>query len=261
MPLSFAIRPTLIAYLTCGDPDLATTREIILAAIDAGAGIIELGVPFTDPVADGPVIQRASERALRQGTTLEKVLQLAGEIRRRSQVGLIIFSYLNPILQMGLQRFCGWAEQSGLDGALITDLPVEEADDYLREMRMRRLATVFLAAPTSTDHRLQKIAKSCSGFIYAVSRTGVTGVRQELPEDARKLVARLQRISQLPIAVGFGISTSEQLRAVGEFAAGAVVGSAMVQVIERNPGHEPEAVAEFVKNLLAVSRPSSATIA
>ena len=261
MPLSFRNHPTLIAYLTCGDPDLETTREIILAAIDAGAGIIELGVPFSDPLADGPVIQRASERALRQGTTLEKVLQLAGEIRRRSQVGLIIFSYLNPILQMGLRRFCGWAEQTGVDGTLITDLPVEEADDYLREMRMRGLAAVFLAAPTSTDHRLEKIAKSSSGFIYAVSRTGVTGVRQRLPEDARKLVARLQRISQLPVAVGFGISTSEQFRAVGEFAAGAVVGSAVVQVIERNPGHEPEAVAEFVKNLLAVSRPSSATIA
>jgi tryptophan synthase alpha chain len=141
-----------------------------------------------------------------------------------------------------------------LDGALITDLPVEEADDYVSEMRMRRLATVFLAAPTSTAHRLEKIAKSSSGFIYAVSRTGVTGIRQQLPEDARRLVARLQRISPLPIAVGFGISTAEQFRAVGEFAAGAVVGSAMVQVIERNPGHEPEAVAEFVKNLLAVSR-------
>lgn len=261
MPLSFRIHPTLIAYLTCGDPDLETTREIILAAIEAGAGIIELGVPFSDPLADGPVIQRASERALRQGTTLEKVLQLAGEIRRRSQVGLIIFSYLNPILQMGLRRFCGWAEQTGLDGALITDLPVEEADDYLREMRMRGLAAVFLAAPTSTDHRLRKIANSSTGFIYAVSRTGVTGVRRELPQDARMLVARLHKISQLPVAVGFGISSGEQIKAVGEFAAGAVVGSAMVEVIERNPGQEPEAVAQFVKGLLAFSRPSSATIA
>ena len=261
MPLSFETRPTLVAYVTCGDPDLATTREIILAAVEAGAGIIELGVPFSDPVADGPVIQRASERALHQNTTLTKVLQLAAEIRRRSQVGLIIFSYLNPILQMGLQRFCNTAEQAGVDGALITDLPIEEADAYVRETRMRRLAAVFLAAPTSTDQRLQKIAKSSSGFIYAVSRTGVTGAQQQLPEDAQKLVARLRKFSKLPVAVGFGISSAEQYAAVGKFAEAAVVGSAIVQVIERNPGKEPDAVAEFVRKLLVVSRRSSATIA
>jgi tryptophan synthase alpha chain len=261
MPLSFESRPTLVAYVTCGDPDLATTREIILAAVDAGAGIIELGVPFSDPLADGPVIQRASERALRQNTTLEKVLQLAAEIRRRSQVGLIIFSYLNPVLQMGLRRFCDVAEEAGVDGALITDLPIEEADDYLREMRMRHLSAIFLAAPTSTDQRLQKIAKSSSGFIYAISRTGVTGAQQQLPEDAKKLVAHLRKFTRLPIAVGFGISTPEQLAAVGEFAQAAVVGSAIVQTIEGNPGKEPEAVAEFVRKLLVVSRRSSASIA
>jgi tryptophan synthase alpha chain len=261
MALSFETRPTLVAYVTCGDPDLATTREIVLAALDAGAGIIELGVPFSDPLADGPVIQRASERALRQGTTLEKVLRLSGEIRRRSQAGLIIFSYLNPILQMGLRRFCDIAEEAGVDGALVTDLPVEEAGEYLREMRMRRLSAIFLAAPTSTDQRLQKIAKASSGFLYAVARTGVTGARQQLPDDARKLVARLRKFSPLPLAVGFGISTPEQFAAVGEFAQGAVVGSAIVQVIEQNPGQEPEAVAEFVSKLLAVSRRSSATIA
>lgn len=261
MPLSFESRPTLVAYVTCGDPDLATTREIILAALDAGAGIIELGVPFSDPLADGPVIQRASERALRQNTTLEKVLQLAAEIRRRSQAGLIVFSYLNPILQMGLRRFCDRAEEAGVDGALITDLPIEEADEYVREMRMRHLSAIFLAAPTSTDQRLQKIAKSSSGFIYAISRTGITGARQQLPEDAKKLVTRLRRFTKLPIAVGFGISTPEQFAAIGEFAQGAVVGSAIVQVIEGNPGKEPEAVAEFVRKLLVVSRRSSASIA
>ena len=259
MPLSFESRPTLVAYVTCGDPDLATTREIILAAIDAGAGIIELGVPFSDPLADGPVIQRASERALRQNTTLEKVLRLAAEIRRRSQVGLIIFSYLNPILQMGLRRFCDTAEEAGVDGALITDLPIEEADEYVREMRMRHLSAIFLAAPTSTDQRLQKIAKSSSGFLYAVSRTGVTGAQQQLPEDAKKLVGRVRKFTKLPIAVGFGISTPEQFAVVGQFAEGAVVGSAIVQVIERNPGKEPEAVAEFVKKLLVVNRRSSAS--
>ncbi len=258
MALSFETQPTLIAYVTCGDPDLATTREIVLAAIDAGAGIIELGVPFSDPVADGPVIQRASERALRAGATLGKVLQLAGDVRRRSQAGLIIFSYLNPILQMGLRRFGDVAEEVGVDGALVTDLPVEEADDYVREMRMRRLAAVFLAAPTSTDQRLQRIAKSCSGFIYGISRTGVTGTQQELPEDARKLVTRLRKFSRLPIAVGFGISTPQQFAAVGEFAH-AAVGSAIVQVVERNPGKEPEAVADFVRKLVGVSHHSSAS--
>jgi tryptophan synthase alpha chain len=189
------------------------------------------------------------------------VLRLSGEIRRRSQAGLIIFSYLNPILQMGLRRFCDIAEEAGVDGALVTDLPVEEAGEYLREMRMRRLSAIFLAAPTSTDQRLQKIAKASSGFLYAVARTGVTGARQQLPDDARKLVARLRKFSRLPLAVGFGISTPEQFAAVGEFAQGAVVGSAIVQVIEQNPGQEPEAVAEFVSKLLAVSRRSSATIA
>ncbi|PYX80867.1 MAG: tryptophan synthase subunit alpha [Acidobacteria bacterium] len=257
MPLCFQSRPTLVAYVTCGDPDLATTREIVLAAVEAGAGVIELGVPFSDPLADGPVIQRASERALRAGTTLEQVLTLAREIRRRSQVGLIIFSYLNPILRMGLTRFCNQAEEAGVDGALVTDLPVEEADEYLREMRMRRLATVFLAAPTSTDQRLRQIAKVCSGFLYAVSRTGVTGAQQQLRDDARTLVSRLRKFSKLPVAVGFGISTPEQFAAVGEFADGAVVGSALVHTIERNPGKEPESVAQFIRELLVIGRRSS----
>jgi tryptophan synthase alpha chain len=250
MPLTFASRPTLVAYVTCGDPDLATTREIILSAIDAGAGVIELGVPFSDPVADGPVIQRASERALKAGTTLEQVLKVAGEIRRRSQAGLIIFSYLNPILKLGLSRFCNLAEEAGVDGALVTDLPIEEANEYLQEMRMRRLATVFLAAPTSTDQRLRQIAKLSNGFVYAVSRTGVTGAQQQLSQDARELVRRLRKFTKLPIAVGFGISTAEQFLAVGEFAEGAVVGSAIVQTVERNPGKEAESVAQFIKELL-----------
>lgn len=261
MPLTFESRPTLVAYVTCGDPDLATTHEIVLAAIDAGAGVIELGVPFSDPVADGPVIQRASERALRARTTLEQVLKLAAEIRRRSQAGLIIFSYLNPILKLGLTPFCNLAEEAGVDGALVTDLPVEEANEYLREMRMRRLATVFLAAPTSTEQRLRQIAKLSSGFVYAVSRTGVTGAQQQLPEDTRALVRRLRKFTKLPIAVGFGVSTAEQFAAVGEFAEGAVVGSAIVQTIERNPGKEAESVAQFIKQLLqpsALSRQLSA---
>jgi tryptophan synthase alpha chain len=254
MPFHFDNEPTLVAYVTCGDPDLATTREIVLAAIEAGAGIIELGVPFSDPLADGPVIQRASERALKHGTSLKQVLKLAAEIREHSQsVGLIVFSYLNPILQMGMAKFCKVARHAGLDGVLITDLPVEESAEYLREARKNDLVTVFLVAPTSTDARLQRIVEVSTGFVYAISRTGVTGARQQMPEDASGLVKRLRRFTKLPVAVGFGISTAEQFSSVGEFADAAVVGSAIVQTIERNPGREPAAVAEFVRQLLGFS--------
>jgi tryptophan synthase alpha chain len=254
MPLSFHKHPALVAYVTCGDPDLATTREIILAAIEAGAAIIELGVPFSDPLADGPVIQRASERALKHGTCLEQVLKLASEIREHSQsAGLVIFSYLNPILRMGLEKFCKVARHAGIDGVLITDLPVEEAPNYLEQARNNDLATIFLAAPTSTDQRLKQIADVSTGFVYAVSRTGVTGARQQLPEDAQSLVKRIRKFTKLPVAVGFGISTPEQFAAVGKFAEAAVVGSAIVQVIEQNPRREAASVAKFVKQLLAVS--------
>jgi tryptophan synthase alpha chain len=254
MPFHFENKPSLIAYVTCGDPDLATTREVILAAIDAGASVIELGVPFSDPLADGPVIQRASERALKHGTSLQHVLTLAAEIREHSQsVGLVIFSYLNPILRMGLAKFCQVARLAGIDGTLITDLPVEESGEYLREARKNDLATIFLAAPTSTDQRLKMIAQVSTGFIYAISRTGVTGARQQMTGDARALVKRIRRFTKLPIAVGFGISTPAQFAAVGKFAEGAVVGSAIVQAIEQNPGREAATVAEFVRQLLALS--------
>ena len=261
VPFHFTKHPTLIAYVTCGDPDLATTKEVILAAIEAGAGIIELGVPFSDPVADGPVIQRASERALRDGTNLEHVLKLAAEIREYSQsAGLVIFSYLNPILRMGLAKFCHVARAAGVDGTLITDLPIEESAEYIREARKNDLATIFLAAPTSTDQRLNQIAEVSGGcgFIYAISRTGVTGERKEISGDARALVKRIRRFSKLPVAVGFGISTPDQFAAVGKFAEAAVVGSAIVRVIEQNPGREAPSVAEFVRQLVAVSRQPSA---
>jgi len=254
MPFHFDSKPTLVAYVTCGDPDLATTREIVLAAIEAGAGIVELGVPFSDPLADGPVIQRASERALKHGASLEHVLKLAAEIREYSQsAGLIVFSYLNPILQMGMSKFCRVARHAGLDGVLITDLPVEESAEYVREARRNDLVTVFLVAPTSTDARVQRIVEVSTGFVYAISRTGVTGTRQQMPEDASGLVKRLRRFTKLPVAVGFGISTPEQFASVGKFADAAVVGSAIVQTIERNPGREPAAVAEFVRQLLGFS--------
>jgi tryptophan synthase alpha chain len=253
MPLSFQARPALVAYLTCGDPDLSTSRDIALAAIAAGAGVIELGVPFSDPVADGPVIQRASQRALGHVTSLAQVINLGKEIRRQSQAGLVIFSYLNPILRMGLEKFADAAQDAGIDGALITDLPVEEADDYLRQMRRRNLATIFLAAPTSTDERLKRVADVSRGFVYAVSRTGVTGARQEMAQDAQKLVRRLRKYTKLPVAVGFGISTAAQFAAVGRFADAVVVGSAIVQVIESNRGSEAKSVAEFIGQLRAES--------
>ncbi len=254
MPFHFENRPALIAYVTCGDPDLATTRQVILAAIDAGASVIELGVPFSDPLADGPVIQRASERALRNGTSLQHVLTLASEIREHSQsVGLVIFSYLNPILRMGMAKFCQVARLAGIDGTLVTDLPVEEAGEYLRESCKNDLATIFLAAPTSPDQRLKSIANASSGFIYAISRTGVTGERGQLTGDAGALVKRIRQYSKLPIAVGFGISTPEQFRAVGKFADAGVVGSAIVHAMEQNPGREAATVAEFVRQLLDFS--------
>ena len=223
MPLDFSKKPSLIAYLTCGDPDLATTRQIVLAAIDAGAAVIELGVPFSDPVADGPVIQRASQRALQKGTSLEDVLRVANEIRQKSQVGLIIFSYLNPILRMGMSSFAARAKDAGVDGSLITDLPIEEADAYLAEVRKQDLDPVFLAAPTSPDDRLKRIAHASKGFVYAVSRTGVTGARQRLADDAQRLVKRIRRHTKLPVAVGFGISTAAQFACVGQFADAVVV--------------------------------------
>jgi len=250
MPLTFHNTPGLVAYVTCGDPDLITTREIVMAAIEAGADVIELGVPFSDPVADGPVIQRASERALKNGTSLAQVLTLAAEIRQRAQsTGLVVFSYLNPILRMGVQKFCSVARHAGVDGVLVTDLPVEEAGEYLLAVRACDLSPIFLAAPTSPDARLKRIAEASRGFVYAVSRTGVTGARQQLNDDAQKLVRRLRRFTKLPIAVGFGISNAEQFAEVGEFADAVVVGSAIVDTIERNRGREAEAVGEFVGKL------------
>ena len=245
----FTQKPGLVAYITCGDPDLHTTRAIVLAAIRAGADVIELGVPFSDPVADGPVIQRASERALRGCTSLQDVLQLAARIRSQSQAGLVVFSYLNPILRFGIQRFCEEAVGAGVDGVLVTDLTVEEAGEYRQLMAEHNLSPIFLAAPTSTDQRLKKIAAASRGFVYAVSRTGVTGTQKQLAADAQGLVKRIRRFTGLPVAVGFGVSNAAQFAQVGEFADAAVVGSAIVQTIEQNPGREAQAVEEFVRSL------------
>jgi tryptophan synthase alpha chain len=208
--------------------------------------VIELGVPFSDPVADGPVIQRASERALRQGTSLHDVLELGRQVRSETNAGLIVFSYLNPVLRLGLERFCAEAVKAGVDGALITDLTVEEAGEYRRLMNEHKLDPVFLAAPTSTDQRLKAIAGACRGFVYAVSRTGITGTQKQLATDAQELVKRIRKFTRLPVVVGFGISNAEQFAQVGEFADAAAVGSAIVQAVEQSPGREAQAVAGLI---------------
>jgi tryptophan synthase alpha chain len=264
MAIRFQSQPGLVVYLTAGDTGLGTqqrrragaglldgTREIALAAIDAGADVIELGVPFSDPLGDGPVIQRASERALARGTRLADVIALAKELREaRPEAGLVLFSYLNPILRYGMSRFANAAAEAGVDGVLLIDMIVEEAGEYLAEMERVNLAPVFLAAPTSTDVRLKAIAENSKGFIYAISRTGVTGTRQNLASDAAALVERIRRWSKLPVAVGFGISNADHVAQVSEFADAAVVGSAIVALIERSTEEQaPDAVARFIREL------------
>ncbi len=253
MAIEFQKKPGIVAYLTAGDPDLATTREIALAAIDNGADVIELGVPFSDPLADGPVIERASQRAVARGTTLTQVLGLAAELRKaRPSAGLVIFSYLNPVVRMGMKAFCAKAAEAGVDGVLLTDMIVEEAGEYLEAMRESGLAPVFLAAPTSPDARLKAIAEVSQGFVYAISRVGITGTQQTVAGDASELVGRLRKFTKLPIAVGFGISNAEHVKAVGEFADAAVIGSALVGLIEKTPKEEAaNVVGRFVAGLRA----------
>src|SRR5579859_3312923 len=208
----------LVAYITAGDPSLAATEKIVLAAAQAGADVIELGVPFSDPVADGPTIQRASERALRGGTTLAAVIQLAAALRKKTEAPIVLFTYFNPILQMGLETFASRAAAAGADGVLVTDLTPEEADEYRAIMRAHGLDTIFLAAPTSTDERLQLIAAASSGFLYIISRTGVTGAKESLPEELPAMVRRARKFTSLPIAVGFGISLPTQVTVLGGIA-------------------------------------------
>ena len=264
MAIQFQQHPGLVVYLTAGDTglskhrqssgdgaDLSLTREIALAAFDAGADVIELGVPFSDPLADGPVIQRASERALARGTRLKDVLALAAELRAaRPKAGLVIFSYLNPILRFGLARFADAAAQAGVDGVLLTDMIVEESAEYIAEMERVNLSPIFLAAPTSPDERLQAIAAHSKGFIYAISRTGITGKQKSLAADAAALVERIRRWSKLPVAVGFGISNADHVTEVSKFADAAVIGSAIVELIERSTEEQaPGAVARFIEGL------------
>jgi tryptophan synthase alpha chain len=226
-------RRGFIPFITAGDPALETTRDLILELDRAGATVIELGVPFSDPMADGPVIQRASERALRHHFGLTEILQTIAEARKQTRVPIVLFSYFNPLLQFGLERLAREAEHCGVDGILVTDLAPEEAGRFAAMLRAHEIDMIFLVAPTSTDGRLKMVAERASGFIYAVSRTGVTGAQAEMSVESEKLVSRVRQFSDLPVAVGFGISKPDQVADVWRYADAAVVGSAIVAEIEK----------------------------
>jgi tryptophan synthase alpha chain len=224
-------RAGLVTYVTAGDPDLPRSEGIVRALDRAGADVIEVGVPFSDPLADGPVIQRATERALAAGTTLTSVLDLVARVRTDLKAGIVIFSYANPILRLGAERFADRARDAGVDGVLVLDLPIEEAGDFRKLLGSRGIDTILLLSPTTSDERLRTAAALGSGFLYAISRLGVTGVRDQLADGAEQMVARIRAVSDLPVALGFGISKPEHVRAVGRWADAAVVGSALVNVI------------------------------
>ncbi|PWT88466.1 MAG: tryptophan synthase subunit alpha [Blastocatellia bacterium] len=241
-----------IPFITAGDPDLQTTEKLLIELAQAHSTVIELGVPFSDPMADGPVIQRSSERALNQNVSLQAVIDVAARARTKIQTPIILFSYFNPLLQFGLKRLATTAKEAGVDGILVTDLTPEEAVDFETELRRNELDMIFLTAPTSTDARLKLIAERASGFIYAVSRAGVTGEQASVSEEAEKLVSRVRQFSSLPVAVGFGVSTREQVVDVQRYADAVVVGSAIVSQIERTAAVAavPGSVREFVRGLI-----------
>lgn len=248
----------LIAYVTVGDPSVAFTERLVLRLAGAGADVIELGVPFSDPVADGPVIQRASERALRTGTSLADVLRLAGRLRRRIEIPLVLFSYYNPILRMGLDKFVRRASAAGIDGVLVTDLTPEESGEFVQRMRHSGIATVFLVAPTSSAKRITRIVRLSRGFVYVVSRRGVTGGRDGLPAEVPKLLRRIRRAAgnKLPVAVGFGITRPAEVASLKPYADGVVVGSALVERCEKF-GHTRKALesaAALMRQLKRASR-------
>jgi tryptophan synthase alpha chain len=258
-------RRGFIPFITAGDPDLKTTRELIVELAQAGATLIELGVPFTDPMADGPVIQRASERALKHSFGIAEIFQIVAEARKQTDVPIILFSYFNPLLQFDVteadgtsalpafEKLAREAKAAGVDGILVTDLVPEEAGEFAAALRANELDMIFLVAPTSTDERLQMIAERAGGFIYAVSRAGITGARDEMSSEAERLVGRVRGFSDLPVAVGFGISTPEQVADVWRYADAAVVGSAIVAEIEKasSTGAVVSRIGQFVRELIS----------
>lgn len=242
----------LIPFITAGDPDLPTTEQLLVALSRTGATLIELGVPFSDPMADGPVIQRASERALKHKFGLQDILDTAARARKQIDTPIILFSYYNPLLQFGLQRLAQAVSDAGLDGVLVTDLTPEESGEFETKLREHGLDMIFLVAPTSTDERLRLVAEHASGFIYAVSRAGVTGAREKVSVEAEKLVNRMRQFSSLPVAVGFGISNAAQVADVHRYADAVVVGSALVAEMERLEG-SPEFVARISQFLTGLT--------
>jgi len=249
-----ARRAAFVPFLTAGDPDLETTGRLLQALVVGGADLIELGVPFSDPIADGPTIQRSSRRALEGGVHLSAILRLVARHRDSLGVPIVLFTYFNPIHARGVENFAEQAAASGVDGVLCVDLPPEEGQHFIRTMRKHDLDTIFLLAPTSTKDRVQKVVESSSGFVYYVTRTGVTGARQELPEGLLKETKRLRRKISLPLAVGFGISTPEQVAQVGKVADAVVVGSALVALVEEKRG-EPDLVAAVEKRVRELVAP------
>ena len=244
-------RKGFIPFITAGDPDLASTEEILIELANAGATVIELGVPFSDPMADGPVIQRASERALKNSFGLDELLDMVARARKHIETPIILFSYFNPLLQFGVKRLAKAAQNAGIDGVLVTDLTPEESGDFEAELRANNLDMIFLVAPTSTDERLKLVAQHASGFVYAVSRAGVTGTREAVSAEAEKLVTRMREFTSLPIAVGFGISNVEQVKDVHRYADAVVVGSAIVAEMERlsNATDLAQQIGEFTRAL------------
>jgi tryptophan synthase alpha chain len=227
-------RCALIPYVTAGDPDLATTRRLVGALRRGGADLVEIGVPFSDPIADGPVNQRAAERALRHGVTLRSCLGLAADLRRDGGPPVVLFTYYNPVHRMGVEAFALEASRSGVDGVLVTDLPLDEADDLREALGKAGVDLVGLLAPTSSPERVKTVGSLSTGFIYFISRTGVTGVSDELPAELAGQVRAARQASRLPIAVGFGIGRPEQVRSIASFADGVVVGSALVRLVEEH---------------------------
>jgi len=249
----------LIPYFTAGDPSLAITRRLVVESARRGADVVELGVPFSDPLADGPVIQRATQRALQAGVTLPRVLELVRELRGETAVPLVFLTYYNPILAFGLKAFCATAAESGVDGVIVADLPPEESAPLRAEARAAGLDLIHLVAPTSTPERMRKIALASSGFLYMVSLTGVTGTRAELPAELQQHLRALRAITTKPICVGFGIGTPAQAASVGRAADGVIVGSAIVQLVERYAGGSDLVgrVGDFIASLKEPLRPAA----
>ena len=249
--LKEANQKALIPFITAGDPDLDTTKRLVIEMERAGADIIELGVPFSDPIADGPAIQKASYRSLKSGTTLKKIIGIVKELRRTTEIPLVLMTYYNPVFKYGISEFVRDATDAGVDGIIVPDLPPEEGEGIIEEGKRHNLNTIFLLAPTSTKERIKIVASASTGFIYYVSLTGVTGARKSLPETVEASVNKIRKATDKPIAVGFGISTAEQAKRIASFADGVIVGSAIVNVIEKNIDKPDliEKVSGFVKDL------------